>query len=157
MSVYNLLAKIIQNIIRQSLAGRAVPCLPRLNVCVRSAARGWTHQFGVELLRWAAAVHGHEGLCCSGHAVVVEIELTLALWAQATLGAAGEQGPLLRGHLVGKQSHLQPRQLYNRYHLYMQSIQLISSPSLILMLDLVHWQTQWGKILLKNHVFYTLT
>lgn len=37
------------------------------------------YQFGIELLRRATTVHGHEGLCCRGNTVVVEVELALAL------------------------------------------------------------------------------
>lgn len=53
------------------------------------------HQFGIELLRWTAAVHGHEGFCCRGHAAVVQVERAFSFWAQTVLWTAGEQGSML--------------------------------------------------------------
>lgn len=59
-----------------------------------------THQFGVELLRRAAAVHGHEGLRGRGHAAVVQVEGALPFGAQTVLRAAGEQRSLLGVNLL---------------------------------------------------------
>lgn len=60
-----------------------------------------THQFGVELLRRTAAVHGHEGLRGRGDAAVVQVERSLALRSRAVLRTAGEQRSVLGVNLKG--------------------------------------------------------
>lgn len=60
-----------------------------------------THQFGVELLWRAAAVHCHEGLRGRGDAAVVQVERSLALRARTVLWTAGEQRSVLRVNLKG--------------------------------------------------------
>lgn len=62
----------------------------------------FTHQLGIELLGWAAAVHGHESLCGGRHTAVVQVERTFSLWPQTVLWAAGEQGSMLGVNLERK-------------------------------------------------------
>lgn len=83
-------------------------CASKSLSCKNLSMWEWTmcvlcfHQFWVELLGRTATVHGHEGLCCRGNAVVIEVELALAFafWAQtAALWTAGQETAVLGVHL----------------------------------------------------------